>query len=115
MSLKDVILSANDRKTEQVEVDEWGTTVGVRSLSGKERATIMKLTVDKKGNVDTEKLYSILLTNSLYDPETNEPIFSEEDADALLEKNASVLERLGQVAFRLSGFGEQALVNAEKN
>ena len=78
VAIKDAILSADDRKKESVEVEEWGLTVEVRSLSGKERAQIMKLTVDKKGNVDTEKLYSILLIKTLYDPETGELIFTED-------------------------------------
>ena len=114
-TLKDAILSVDDRKKEQVEIEEWGQTVEVRSLSGKERAQIMRMTVDKKGDVDTEKLYSVLLIKTLYDPESGELIFSDDDAPALLDKNAAVLKKLGRVAFQLSGFGEQALVNAEKN
>ena len=101
-SLRERILSAQDIQSERVHVPEWDVEVEVRSMTGAQRARVLQgATVD--GEVDLERLYPILLIETVYDPETGEPVFEAADRDALNAKNSGALERIAKVAMRLSG------------
>jgi hypothetical protein len=107
MDLRTKIFEADDGKSELVEVEEWGVKVEVRSMTGKRRAFMMTRFMGD-GGLDTERLYPELLIATVYDPETGDMVFRPEDADALNERNAAALERIAQVALRLSGMTEKA-------
>jgi len=113
-SLRDRIFAKDDIIKEKVEVEEWGVTVEVRSMTGRERAQSMKEYVDEEGNVDAERLYPALIVATVYDPTTGEPVFQPEDAASLNLKNSGALEKLAQVAIRLSGMGQKAVDEAGK-
>lgn len=115
MSLKDRILKADDLGSEIVDVPEWGEKVKIKGMSGAERATVMRVVLDKDGNVDQGQLYPLLCQSCLYDPETDEKVFEPEDTEAILSKSGEVLERLCGIASRLSGIGASAVGEAEKN
>lgn len=114
-TLKEQILAADDCNSEEIEVIEWGVTIGMRGMSGKDRSRIMGIVMDKDGNVNQDKLYPMLLIACCYDPETDGPIFEDGDEQAILSRSGEVLERLAQHASRLSGIGTEALKEAEKN
>lgn len=114
MSLREQILGAKDIKSEKVEVPEWGVTVEVRGLTGKQRARIYDACW-KNGRIDAEKLNPLLIIATAYDPGTGKPIFEDADRDVLSEKSASSLEQVTQVAMRLSGLVPGQLEEAEKN
>lgn len=111
MSLLDrtAILGADDRRTEDVAVPEWGGTVRVRALSGAERdayeAGIVSLRADGSKAVNMKNLRGRLVSLSCVD-EAGNRIFTDEDAVALGDKSASALERVFDVARRLSGLSE---------
>lgn len=112
-SLRERILSAQDIQSERVYVPEWDVEVEVRSMTGAQRARVLQgATVD--GEVDLERLYPILLIETVYDPETGEPVFEAADRDALNGKNSGALERIAKVAMRLSGI-EPGAEDAAKN
>lgn len=112
-SLRERILSAQDIQSERVYVPEWDVEVEVRSMTGAQRARVLQgATVD--GEVDLERLYPILLIETVYDPETGEPVFEAADRDALNAKNSGALERIAKVAMRLSGI-EPGAEDAAKN
>src|SRR5690606_8056060 len=112
-SLRERILSAQDIQSERVHVPEWDVEVEVRSMTGQQRAAVLKgATVD--GEIDLEKLYPILLIETTYDPESGERIFNPADRDALNAKNSGALERIAKVAMRLSGI-EPGAEDAAKN
>lgn len=112
-SLRERILSAQDIQSERVHVPEWDVEVEVRSMTGAQRARVLQgATVD--GEVDLERLYPILLIETVYDPETGEPVFEAADRDALNAKNSGALERIAKVAMRLSGI-EPGAEDAAKN
>jgi hypothetical protein len=106
---REQILGADDRRTEDVAVPEWGGTVRVRALSGAERdayeASIVTVRPDGSSRVSLKNLRGRLVSLSVVDEEGNR-VFSEEDAVALGEKSASALERVFDVARRLSGLSE---------
>lgn len=110
MSLsREQILGAADRKTEDVDVPEWGGTVSVRALSGTERdsyeAGIVQLKSDGSKVVNLKNLRGRLVSLSCVDDEGNR-LFSDEDAIALGDKSAYALERVFDAARRLSGLSE---------
>ena len=114
-NLREKIFSAGDIEKELVEVKEWGVTLEIRSMTGAQRARVMAHAVDEKGKPDLEKVYPDLLIYTIYDPESGELVFSESDRGELMKKNGAIIERLARVAMRLSGIGEQAVEEAEKN
>lgn len=114
-NLRDKILNAKDIKTELVVIEEWDTTVEVKSLTAKKRARIIGEAMDGKGKMDFEKLYPDLVISSTYDPETHEPVFQMADRDALNEKSGGALEKIAQVVLKLSGLDKESVQIAEKN
>ncbi len=102
---REQILGIVDFKVEEVDVPEWGGTVHVKSLNGKGRDAFEGSRVRIKDNNKMEMVYdntrARLLSMTLCD-DAGKLLFSEEDVEALGEKNAAVLDRLFDVAQRLS-------------
>jgi hypothetical protein len=106
---RDQVLGADDRQTEDVPVPEWGGTVRVRALSGVERdayeAGIVSLQGDGSKVVNLKNLRGRLVSLSCVD-EDGSRIFTDEDAISLGDKSAAALERVFDVARKLSGLSE---------
>lgn len=120
MSLHDRILAANDIGYEDVVVPEWNEKVRVRGLSGTDRDAYEAQAVAlRNGGQDVElrlaDFRARLVVKCLYDPETDERVFPDNEVSALGAKSAVVLERLFTVAQRLSGLDAEALGRAEGN
>lgn len=116
MLTRDQILSAQDLNVEEVEVKEWGGKIRLRCLTGKEREDLAQLFVEAQ-----QKKQSIvpfykerLLIMSIVD-QNNDNIFKESDIEALSNKNPIVLQRLFDVAQKLSGLAEAELEEVKKN
>lgn len=107
---REQILGAQDRKTEDVEVPEWGGTVRVRALSGAERdayeAGIVQLRGDGSQQWTLKNARARLVSLSLCG-EDGERLFSESDIGVLGEKSATALERVFDVARHLSGLTDE--------
>lgn len=114
-NIRSKILGAQDIKEELLTIDEWDVEVLVKGLTGKNRARIMQACVNKKGDVDYEKMYPLLVINGAYDPETLTRIFQEADKDAIGDKAGGAVERIALTVMSLSGLSEQAAKDAEKN
>lgn len=115
MKLREKILGATDIAIESVYVPQWGVTVNVRGLNGRQRSILLQDAVNARGKVDLGKMYPQLIVLSCYDPEDNTPVFTEGDFDAVAEKSGAALEVIAKVAMRLSGLdGEEAEKNLEE-
>lgn len=103
------ILSSDDRKTQDVAVPEWGGSVRVRALSGAERdayeAGIVQLRADGSKKITLQNLRGRLVSLSIVD-DAGERLFTDKDAIALGDKSASALERVFDVARKLSGLSD---------
>jgi len=105
---RDSILNAPDLTTEDVEVPEWGGWVRVRALSGKER-DIFEASVtgthkkNKRMNLDNVRARLVQMTIV---GEDGQPLFKRSDIEALGKKSAAALDRVFEVATRLSGISE---------
>lgn len=119
-SLKAQILAADDLPFEDVPVPEWGVKVRVKGLTGEERdayeARVAQMRQDGKGvELRLQNFRARMVVKSLWDPETNERIFGDNDAPQLGRKSGAVLDRLYDVCHRLSGMDRDAQGRAEGN
>ncbi|WP_018130716.1 hypothetical protein [Effusibacillus pohliae] len=114
-ALREKIFAAKDIKSEIVEVEEWGVKLEVRGMTGRARSELISSCMDNKGNFDLVKLYPQIVIATVYDPETGEKVFDPADRDALNEKSSGALEKVAQVAMRLSGLDMEAMNQARKN
>lgn len=114
---RDVILAATDVQFEDVEVPEWGGKVRVKSLTGKERDALESSMIVGKGknkDVSLSNLRAKLVAQSVVD-EQGMAIFTDEDIPALGAKSAAALNRVYEVAQRLSGITQDDVDELTKN
>lgn len=118
MSIRDQIMAAEDFKSEVVLVPEWGNAetgdlkLVMRELSVNDRGLLLiadSERVEVSGGwdflpkVDPQAPARIVVL-SAYD-EAGERVFTDDDVEPLAAKAASVVDRLANVARRLSGMG----------
>jgi hypothetical protein len=108
---RDAILAAEDKNYEDVPVPEWGGTVRVAGMTGGDRNAYQASMVVLGPNGSVQRLnmadqLAKLLSRSIVD-ENGERLFSDKDLKALSAKNGAVLDRLGDVAMRLSGLRKE--------
>lgn len=102
---RDAILQAQDLPTERVVVPEWNGEVLVRALTGAERDTFEQSIVEQRGKstrMNLQNLRAKLVALTVVDEE-GKRLFSDEDAKLLGQKSAAALNRIFEVAQRLSG------------
>jgi hypothetical protein len=93
---------------ERVEVPELGGYVFIRAMSGRERDAWEKSLIvgrGKRASVDTANVRARLTARTLCD-EKGERLFSDADADQLGALRVDVLQKLFNVAQRLSGVSD---------
>ncbi len=108
---RDDILSAEDLKSECVEVPEWGGEVIVREMTGTERdawETSVVSTVDGKVKINSVNMRAKLVAVSIVDSD-GKRLFSDKDVVELGKKSCAALDRCVDVAKRLSRIGEDEL------
>jgi hypothetical protein len=114
---RDAILQAQDLPRELVEVPPWGGSVYVRALTGAERDAFETSIVEQRGKSTKMNLKNIrakLVALTVVDEEGNR-IFSDSDASALGKKSAAALDRVFEVAQRLSGLRPEDVEELSKN
>lgn len=116
---RDAILKADDLPTEIVSVPEWGGEVTVKGLTGKQRdAYEMQVFQFNKKNSSVdwkrENMRAKLIVLSCVD-EDGSLLFEESDIQALGEKSSSAIDRIFEVAQRLSGITKKDVEELEKD
>lgn len=111
---KTAILSAEDLKTEEVDVPEWGGSVRVRTLTGSERDAFESSLIAADGQRNMANYRARLLSRALVG-ENGQRLFSDDEIPLLGGKSAAALDRLFAVAQRLNGIGGEAEKAIEKN
>lgn len=108
-ALRDKILQAQDLRSELLDVPHWGVKVEIRTLTAKERSSLIGKAMNRQtGDIDYGILYPLLVVACTYDPETGEKVFTEADTDALGGKSGAAMEHIAQKAADLSGLTEEA-------
>jgi hypothetical protein len=114
---RDQIFNLNDIQTKEIAVPEWGGSVLVRGLTGKERDQYEAAIFQVKGNRATFKpdfVRARLVAMSVVDTQ-GERVFSDGDVLGLSTKGAAALDRVFTVARRLSGLSERDISEMTKN
>jgi hypothetical protein len=114
VSLRDKILAADDIGRELMTVPLWEVEVEVRTMTAAERSKMLNSAMDDEGNMDLEQLYPRILIATVFDPETGEQVFTEDDVSALQNKSASAVETVAQKSMALSGLTAGAVDDAGK-
>jgi hypothetical protein len=114
---REQILEVKDLQFEDVEVPEWGGTLRVRGLTGIERDRFEETILDQRGKnvkVKMTNLRARLVALSVVD-EQGQALFTQNDIGVLGRKSAAALQRVFNVAQRLSGFSDEDLEELAKN
>jgi len=114
---KTAILAANDLKSEDVEVPEWGGAVRVRSFTGRERDAFEASMVRGEGRdrkVDLTNMRARLVGLTVID-ETGQRLFTDEEVDLLGAKSGAALDRVFAVAQKLNGLSGSDVEELSKN
>ena len=109
MLTREQILQADDIKTEVVQVPEWEGDVIVRALMGNARDKFEQGMIEQKGKkikLDRVGARAKMCALSCVDEEGN-LLFTEMDVIALGKKSSAALDRVYEVASRLSGLDEE--------
>jgi len=108
---RDAILKAAVLRTEDVPVPEWGGSVLVRELRGRERDEWEASLATQRGRQmvpDVANMRAKLAARVIVN-EDLEPVFTQADVAALGELSAAALDRVFEVASRLSGLQPDAV------
>lgn len=110
---KEAILSADDRKTRDIEVPEWGGTVRVATMTASERDRWEAETYGgaKPNTIDFRARFVALC---LVD-EKGARMFSDKEVSALGSKSAAALQRVFAAAQELNALTDKAVEDLEKN
>jgi hypothetical protein len=120
---RDAILKASALKTEEVSVPEWADpgsgadVVLVRELRGRERDEWEASLAVQRGRQmvpDVANMRAKLAARTIVG-EDLEPLFSQQDVNALGELSAAALDRVFEVASRLSGLNPADVEEMSKN
>ena len=111
---KQQILDADDLKRELVEVTEWGGSVLLRELRGRERDAFEEDSLDKQRNLSMRNMRARLVAASAID-ENGERLFTNNEAAELGEKSATALNKCFDVACGLSGIRDADIEELEGN
>lgn len=109
MSLKDKILAATDIPSETLRIPEWDVEVLIKGMSAGDRITLMQNAYDQKTQqVNMAAVYPDVVVSCVHDPETGDPVFTDNDKTAILAKSSAAVEKIADVGLRLSGIGKDA-------
>ncbi len=114
---RDAILQAQDLPAEQVPVPEWGGEVLVRGLTGAERDNFEQSIAEQKGKnvkMNLQNVRAKLVALTVVDEDGNR-LFSDKDAEVLGRKSAVALNRVFEVAQKLSGLTPEDVDELAKN
>ena len=125
---RDAILEAKDRDTVEVDCPEWGGTVLVRGMSGRERDQFEVSLASESGALQVQRgraggrpqgpnlvnMRAKLVARCVVDDDGNR-LFSDADVTALGEKSGAPIDRIFTVAARLSGMREEDTEEAAAN
>lgn len=106
--LRRKIFAAMDISSEVLDVPEWGVKIKLRAPTVRARAELVRIWM-RDESPDPQTVYPALLIATCVDPDTDAPLFTEADTDALLEKSGAVVERIVSEALKVAGMDANAV------
>lgn len=115
MSLKDLILSADDRPTATVKVPEWKCSVTIRAFSAGDRDAIeMQIASARLENKPVENIRAKIAALIIIDENGNR-VFTDAEIPVLAAKSAKALDRIFDAHLKLNKLTEDEADEYEKN
>ena len=97
MNLRDQILKAVDQTNTAFEVEEWGTTIYLKTMNVKDRLEFKKYT--EENDTPSSAYFIAMLTVD----ENGNQVFTEDDIEALEQKNAVLMDKIVMKALEVNG------------
>lgn len=107
-------MAASDRRTEDVDVPEWGGAVRVATISGAERDQFESGVRNPNGKMDMSNIRARLVALACVDDQ-GAKLFTASDAAELGQKNAAALDRVFSVAMKLAGLRAEDVEDLTEN
>lgn len=116
-SLREKIIAYPDVKEKVITVKEWGDEkILIKGITVKNRYNIFTDENDNnKRRMDLKLITALTVIECSYDPKTKEKIFTKEDAEILMDKNADAMEYIAGEIGDISGMTVKAQEAIEKN
>lgn len=111
---KEQILNVDDKKTELVEVPEWGGQVCIATMSGTAKDRFEASCMGPNGTANMQNIRARLVAACLVDDKGN-LMFSEKEIGKLGQKSAAALDRVFEAAQRLNAVTQQDVEDLAKN
>lgn len=114
---RDAILDADDRNYDKVDCPEWGGMVRVRNLTGTQRDAYEASLIADRGASQRMNLANArakMAVLAIVDRDGRQ-LFTADDVRALGRKNAAPLERIFDVARKLSGMSQEDVEKLTEN
>lgn len=114
---REAILDADDKRYDDVECPEWGGTVRIRSISGRQRdeyeqSLIQQNGRDRQMNLRNARAKLIVLCAV---GEDGRPLFTADDLRQLSAKSAKPLDRLFTACQKLVGLSDDDVKSLTEN
>lgn len=107
-ALRDKLLSLTPTlQSETVEIKQWDATIGVRSMTAGQQASMANVT-------HTQAIFKAIIF-CCFDPATGEQLFKEEDMGWLEGQDPNAIAPLGEVCMRLSSADDEKPVDSGKD
>lgn len=117
MSIAEKIKAARDSRSESFTIPEWDVTVEIRSMSARQRANMNNVIETDGTAADKQELmWGYLLCSCVFDPQSGDPVFTEDDMDwVLTDKSFAVVDRLTAKCLDVSRVDRGAVDEAGKS
>jgi len=117
LSRSDILNATSRLKTETIELPEWGGSVVVRELTGAERDAWEASIITSDGAQSPETMRNVrakLIVKTIIDDE-GELLFTDDDIDRVGALSGSTLNKIFEVACRLSALTAAEMDELEGN
>ena len=112
---KDQIFFAKDAETVSFDVPEWGGSILLRPMTGKQRAEYEHWASQaSKNDNDFRTIRERTILACAVD-DSGEALFTFDDLEKLAEKNSLVLDRVSEECQKISGLLASSVEDAAKN
>jgi hypothetical protein len=111
---KEQILKADDNKTINVDVPEWGGSVIISTMSGFARDQFEGSLVGKNGGTNISNVRAKLAAATIVDEDGN-LLFTDKDVSALGKKSSAALDRVFEASQKLNKISDGDVEELAKN
>lgn len=114
---REAILKANDIEKREVYIPEWGGSVYVRGMTGRERDQFEASIIRQRGRnteINMKNARAKLVVMCTVDQDGNR-LFTDADVAPLADKSAKALDRIFAVAQELSGITREDMEELTEN